>query len=135
MIKTRFSLLESTFLVFASVFLFMSLKSGLPSIYTVFTILILSFYFFPIKYLLKSFKIDYSVHLISDIIISISLLILIIAYYMDSSRIITLIFNVLNFGFLVFFVFKSNSLNINRLVHRKVVINHLLTLILLTMVS
>ena len=76
--KIKFNFLENTFLLFSAVLLFMSVKSILPSVYTVFSLLILSFYFFPLKYLFKSFKIDYSIHLISDIIISISLVILIV---------------------------------------------------------
>lgn len=133
--KIRLSLLENSFLLFVIVLLFLSVKSVLPSFYAVFSILLLSFYFFPIKYLFNSFKIDYSIHLISDIIISISLVILIVAYYLDYSRIITLVFNILNFGYLVFFVFRSNQLDINKYIYRKVVINHLLVLFLLVMVS
>ncbi len=133
--KIKFNFLENTFLLFSAVLLFMSVKSILPSVYTVFSLLILSFYFFPLKYLFKSFKIDYSIHLISDIIISISLVILIIAYYLDSSREITLAFSILNFVYLVFFIFKSNSLTLSKLIHRKVIINHLLTLLLLTILS
>ena len=114
---------------------FFLVKSILPSIYTVFSLLILSFYFFPLKYLLTGFKIDYSIHLVSDVIISISLVVMIIAYYLDSSRIMTLVFCILNFGFLVFLVFRSNSLQISKLVHRRLIINHLLTLSLLVIVS
>ena len=133
--QVKFNLLENTFLLFATILLFFSVRSILPSIYSVFSLLILSFYFFPLKYLFTNFKIDYSIHLISDIIISISLVVMIIAYYLEASRIMTLVFSVLNFGYLVFFVIRSNSLNISKLVHRKVVINHLLTLSLLVIVS
>jgi hypothetical protein len=110
--------------------LFLSIKAVIPNFLSVFAILLMSFYFFPIKLILNKVKDFNKQNILSDIIISTSLILLIVGLYLDSNF-MSIIFTFINFIFLVYIVFYGQNLT----EYRKIILNHLLIIFLLQMIQ
>jgi hypothetical protein len=133
--KLNLVLIENSLLLLLTILLFLAVKSVIPKYFIFIGIISLSIYFFPIKLLTNKTKEFSKLYIVSDIIISISLVLLIVGFYLENKLIISL-FGFLNFIFLVFFAFQyaTNSEN-NKLIYRKIIINHLLIVFLLQMIK
>lgn len=121
---------ETTVLLAICLLLFLSIKDVIPNFLSVFILVLISFYFFPIKLLLNKVKSFDKLNILSDVIISISLVLLIIGIYLNSNY-ATILFTFINFFFLVYVAFYGKDLTD----YRKIIINHLLIIFLLQMVQ
>ncbi len=131
--KLNIQLIENSLILFLSVLCFLAIKLVIPKYIVFIGLISLSFYFFPIKLLINKIKESSKLNLLSDIILSVSLALLIVGFYIENKMIIS-IFALLNFIFLIFFAFTYNKSN-NKLTFRKIIINHLLIIFLLQMIK
>jgi hypothetical protein len=122
--------IETSILLAICLILFLSIKAVIPNFLSVFAILLMSFYFFPIKLILNKVKDFNKQNILSDIIISTSLILLIVGLYLDSNF-MSIIFTFINFIFLVYIVFYGQNLT----EYRKIILNHLLIIFLLQMIQ
>ncbi len=121
---------EISSLLILSVVFFLSIKNVLPNFVSIILILLISFYFVPIKLIIYGKRGNYLLGLISDIIVFMSLPLLIVFIYLKNTAIID-IFTTINFLFLVFFVFKNK----NTSQHWKIVLNHSIVIFLLELIK
>lgn len=126
---------ENSILILLLILVFFTINSLIPKYISIFGIILLSFYFFPLKLIVNDFKWLSKLILFSEIIISISLALLILGFYLDNKLIIS-IFSLLNFIYLVFFAYKfENSKENSKSIYRKIIINHFLLIFLLQLVN
>ncbi|TXD80826.1 hypothetical protein ESY86_17455 [Subsaximicrobium wynnwilliamsii] len=122
--------IETSILLAICLVLFLSIKAVIPNFLSVFVILLMSFYFFPVKLILNKVKDFNKQNILSDIIISTSLILLIVGIYLDSDF-MSIIFTFINFIFLIYIVFNGQNLS----EYRKIILNHLLVIFLLQMIQ
>lgn len=120
---------EVSILLGLSIFLLLSIKDIIPNFISVILVLVLSFYFFPIKLIRNRIGDIQKQSLASDIILSISLILLIIGIYMSDPFILS-IFAIVNFFFIIYLVFLGKNLAN----YRGIILNHIILIFLLQMV-
>lgn len=133
--KLKFKWLESYLLLLIAFIIFFTVEAVLPKYLVSIIIILIAFYFFPIKLFLNKIKEFSKLLLMSDIIISISLSLLIVGFYIENKAIIT-VFAIANFFYLIFFAFqfKNNTTN-DRFIYQKIIINHFIISFMLQMVK
>lgn len=133
--KIKFQKIDTTLLLIISLLLFLSIKTVLSSYFSVISIILLSFYFFPIKFITNKNIIKSTLNLISDIIVSITLVLLIIAYYTNINNVLSL-FAVINFIFLVYYAFKVyKNTEEGYFYNGSLIINHMILIFLLQLLN
>lgn len=122
--------IETSILLVTCLVLFLSIKSVIPNFLSVLLLLLISFYFFPIKLILNKVKSFDKQNILSDVIISTSLILLIIGIYLNNNF-MSILFTFVNFIFLVYIAFYGKNLT----EYRKIILNHLLIIFLLQMIQ
>ncbi len=131
--KLNLGLIENILLSVLAISVFLGLEFVIPKYLISVGIIGLSFYFFPIKLLTNKIKEFSKLYFASDFIISVSLILLIVGFYIEHKIVIT-VFSILNFAYLVFFTFQfSSKEKNNNLTRRRIIINHLIVILLLSM--
>jgi len=124
--------IETGILILIIILFFLTIKLIIPSFFVIFGIILLSIYFFPVKLIKNDTKKFSSLLLCSDILISLSLPVLIVGLYIDIAFAISIV-TIVNFVFLIFFVFKNKLTFDQKNVHYNIVINHFIIIFLLIM--
>lgn len=120
--KSLFIKLDVILIVVGILLVFLNKMENLPSILVVLFLIIASLYFFPVKLILNN-KEPYEV--VSDLLISTTLIFAIVLKYTDF-RYVAPILGLLNFGYIIYYVFfVLNKKNLGN-IHRMVILSHFL---------
>lgn len=117
--------IEYLIIILCIIVTFLAKVDRIPSVLKDAFLLFSSFYFFPIRLIIKKSS---KQKLISDILISFSLIIVLVKSYKEI-ELVSLIFTILNIALLMYFGFSSNT-NVN---YRYTLICHFFILLILAL--